>query len=340
MKKNWHHVFTIGLSALLLLGSLSACINTTEQTQQTKQTETVQQIETGDTGYITYCDVFGREQELSAENAKRVVALYGSFAEAWEEAGGTLVGVTEDAIKERNMDLGKDVAVVGSIKEPNFEEILALSPSLVILSADIAAQVDLEPALRQAGIPYAYFRVDTVEDYMEMIRIFSCVNGREDLYEQNAKPVYDKVQEIKTLVASQPNPTGLLIRAFSTGAKAKGADNQTGVIMQDLGVDNIVARHDSLLEDLSIEEIITEDPDYIFIITMGNEQEAFSALEKGVMANPAWADLTAVKQDKCYLLPKNLFHYKPNARWAESYAYLAKILYPNFAEEIDEIIAS
>ena len=337
MNKNRHRVCAIGLFALLLLGSLSACANTTEQT---KQTENAQQLETSKEGYIAYRDVFGREQELTAENAKRVVALYGSFAEAWEQAGGTLVGVTEDAIKERNMDLGEDVAMIGSVKEPNFEEIIALSPSLVLLSADVAAQVDLEPALQQAGIPYAYFRVDTIEDYMEMMRIFSCVNGREDLYEQNAKSVYDKVQEIKTLAASQPDPTGLLIRAFSTGAKAKGADNQTGVILQDLGVDNIAARHDNLLEDLSIEEIMTEDPDYIFIITMVNEQEALNALEKGIMANPAWAGLSAVQEDKCYLLPKDLFHYKPNARWAESYAYLAKILYPDLAEKIDEIIAS
>ncbi|MBM6828301.1 ABC transporter substrate-binding protein [Anaerotignum lactatifermentans] len=340
MKKNWHRMCTAGLSTLLLLFSLNACTNTAEQTQQTKQTEDTQQIEASDTGYIAYHDAFDREQELTAENAKRVVALYGSFAEAWELAGGTLVGVTEDAIEERNMDLGEDVAMIGSVKEPNFEEIIALSPSLVILSADVATQVNLEPALQQASIPYAYFRVDTVEDYVEMMHVFSYLNGREDLYEQNAESVYDKVQEIKALVTLQPNPTGLLIRAFSTGAKAKGADNQTGVIMRDLGVDNIVARHDSLLEDLSIEEIITEDPDYIFITTMGSEQAALTALEKGIMTNPAWAGLHAVQQDKCYVLPKDLFHYKPNARWAESYAYMAKILYPNLTEEIDNIMAT
>ena len=73
---------------------------------------------------------------------------------------------------------------------------------------------------------------------------------------------------------------------------------------------------------------------------MGEEQAALAALENGIMANPAWAGLTAVQQDKCYVLPKDLFHYKPNARWAESYAYMAKILYPDLTEEIDEIMAS
>lgn len=340
MKKIWYRALAAGLSALLLLGSLSACTNTAEQTENAENVENTQQTQSNDIGYIAYNDAFDRKQELTTENAKRVVALYGSFAEAWELAGGTLVGVTEDAIEERNMDLGEDVAMVGSVKEPNLEEIIALSPSLVILSGDIATQVDLEPALQQAGIPYAYFRVDTIEDYVEMMYTFCYLNRREDLYEQNAEAVYDKVREIKSLVASQPSPTGLLIRAYSTGAKAKGADNQTGVIMEDLGVDNIVTRHDSLLEDLSIEEIITEDPDFIFITTMGDEQTALDTLENGIMANPAWAGLTAVQQDQCYVLPKDLFHYKPNARWAESYAYMAKILYPDLTEEIDEIMAS
>lgn len=339
MKKIWYRAFAAGLSALLLLGSLSACgTNTAQSTEQTTEQTTQQDTQQADN--ISFTDALGNELELTTENMQRVVALYGSFAEAWELAGGTLVGVTEDAIEERNMQLGEDVSMIGSVKEPNLEEIIALSPSLVILSADVATQVDLEPALQQAGIPYAYFRVDTVGDYVEMMDVFCSLTGREDLYEQNAKSVYDKVQEIDALVASQPSPTGLLIRAFSTGAKAKGADNQTGVIMEELGVDNIVTRHDSLLEDLSIEEIITEDPDYIFITTMGEEQAALDALENGIMANPAWAGLTAVQQDKCYVLPKDLFHYKPNARWAESYAYMAKILYPDLTEEIDEIMAS
>ena len=64
-----------------------------------------------------------------------------------------------------------------------------------------------------------------------------------------------------------------------------------------------------------------------------------AALESGIMSNPAWEGLTAVQQDRCYVLPKDLFHYKPNARWAESYAYMAKLLYPELAEDIDAIMA-
>ena len=44
-------------------------------------------------------------------------------------------------------------------------------------------------------------------------------------------------------------------------------------------------------------------------------------------SNPAWQGLTAVKDDKFYVLEKELFHNKPNNRWGESYEILADILY-------------
>ena len=68
---------------------------------------------------------------------------------------------------------------------------------------------------------------------------------------------------------------------------------------------------------------------------MGDEAEALAYLEANFESNPAWAGLTAVKNDRVEVLPKELFHYKPNARWGESYAYLAKILYPDLAGQID-----
>lgn len=85
-----------------------------------------------------------------------------------------------------------------------------------------------------------------------------------------------------------------------------------------------------------MEEIISADPDFIFVITMGSSQEkALEYMTESLESNPAWTGLSAVKNKKYIVLPKNLFHYKPNAKWGESYAYLAKILYPDIASEIE-----
>ena len=100
-----------------------------------------------------------------------------------------------------------------------------------------------------------------------------------------------------------------------------------GIILDDLHCENIAEREDSLLEDISLEAVVSQDPEYIFISTMGDEAEAKSALEASWGQNPAWQALAAVQNGRVYYLPKELFHYKPNARWGESYAYLYQILY-------------
>ena len=84
-----------------------------------------------------------------------------------------------------------------------------------------------------------------------------------------------------------------------------------------------------------MEEIIAADPDAILVVTMGaSEEQAMAVMAERFESDPAWAGLSAVQSGRYLLLPKELFHYKPNARWGESYAYLAKILYPELAAEI------
>ena len=96
---------------------------------------------------------------------------------------------------------------------------------------------------------------------------------------------------------------------------------------------NIADDHPSMLEDLSLEEVIAADPDYIFVTTMGDEQKALDYLNGLIQQNPAWSELSAVKEDRYIVLPKDLFHYKPNNRWGESYQYLGEILYPELFHE-------
>ena len=258
---------------------------------------------------------------------RRVVSLYGSYAEAWAQAGGTLVGATEDAVSERGMDLG-EAQIIGTTKAPNLERILALDPDLVILSLDIAAQVSAAEVLEAAGVPCAAFRVDTWQDYARMMDVFTALTGRRDLYEAIVPPMEAAIAQTIASAQAQNAPTVLLLRAYSTGVKAKAEDNLAGAMLEDLGCVNIAARQPSLLEELTLEAIVVEDPDCIFISVMGGDEEAaLAVVEETLGQNPAWQGLTAVQEGRVYVLPRDLFHYKPNTRWAESYAYLYELLF-------------
>ena len=268
-----------------------------------------------------------RGAAIPATAPQRVVSLYGSYAEAWAQAGGTLVGATEDAVSERGMDLGT-AQIIGTTKAPNLERILALDPDLVILSLDIAAQVSAAEVLEAAGVPCAAFRVDTWQDYARMMDVFTALTGRRDLYEAIVPPMEAAIAQTIASAQAQNAPTVLLLRAYSTGVKAKADDNLAGAMLEDLGCVNIAARQPSLLEELTLEAIVVEDPDCIFISVMGGDEEAaLAVVEETLGQNPAWQGLTAVQEGRVYVLPRDLFHYKPNARWAESYAFLYELLF-------------
>lgn len=317
--------YSIGIAAFLALALLAGCAAAPEQKGTAADAAASPPA-------AAFTDALG--YEVTLESWDRVVSLYGSFAETWLLAGGTLAGTTEDAVTERGLDLGEDVAIVGSIKEPNFEEILALSPDFVILSADTASHVKLHEALTAAEVPHAYYQVDAFSDYLAMLEQFCQMTGREDLYQKNGLAVQEQIDAVLAAVEGRTGPSVLLLRAYATGAKAKGDDNLAGVILRDLGADNLVSRYEGLLEEVSLEEVVAADPDYLFITTMGDAEKAMNYLETTFAQSPAWAGLGAVQNGRCVQLPKELFHYKPNTRWGESYAYLAEILYPELAGQL------
>lgn len=290
-----------------------------------------EQQPTNDDNAYTFTDALG--QEITVNQPQRVVALMGSFAEIWLLAGGgdTLVGVTDDAFDGRDLDLADDIAVVGKFQTPNTEEILALDPDLVLLSAETTgtdSHVALKDALSSAGITAAYFSVTHFEDYLAMLKTCTQITGNTEAYQTNGLQVQENINTIIADNKLETEPSVLLMITYSGGIRPQRSDSMTGKMLADLGCHNIIDDYPSLLKDFSVEAIIEADPDYIFVIPMGNDEAAAQKnLTESIESNPAWNSLTAVQNGHYILLPKDKFLYKPNARWAESYAYLADLLH-------------
>lgn len=327
---NFKKILALLLVVLLLLAgcaSMSETISDTEISSEPQPESAVSEPENA--GNRTVTDSLGNTAELPDD--PRVISLYGSFAQCWLLSGGSLVGVTEDAVEEHGIEAGGDVTLVGTVKEPSLEQIAALAPDYVLLSADLTAHMELDAALTDMQIPHGYFRMDTFEDYDAMMQAFCALNDVSGtLYEQNVAEVRTEIGKIKAETAAALDegeaPRVLLLRAYSTGVKAKTNDNLAGVILDELGAYNIAYDSPSMLEELSVEAIIAADPDFIFVSTMGSAESAKAYMTESVESSPAWSELTAVKNDRYIYLPKDLFHYKPLNRWDESYAYLADCL--------------
>ena len=293
---------------------------------------------------VSATDALGRT--VTVESPKRVAALIGSFADVWCLAGGkdTLVAAADDTWTQFELGLPETVVNLGGVKEPSAEALLAAQPDFVIVSMDSdtnlpkisgviesapAADVDLLPTLEQAGIPTAYFEVSTFEDYLAMLEVCTRVTGRPELYEQYGEQVRAQVDAAVARAEGKEGPSVLYLRATGSSCKVKNSENSVlGEMLAALGCVNIADSDASLLEELSMEAILAADPERIFIVMQGSDQEKVrQTLESAVLSNPAWQQLSAVKNGRVYYMDQQLYNLKPNARWGEAYEKLAEILY-------------
>lgn len=304
-----------------------------DATQQEQQAPEAPAAEATAPGPVTFTDDMGNE--VTVDNPQRVVACMGSFANAWELAGGTLVGVSDDALTAAGWTIeSPDVATVGDFTAVNLEAIMALNPDFVIMTSGTggrggdSSQADLRDALVGAGIPVAYFEVTTFDDYERLMRTFTDITGRADLYEQNVAKVAEAIDGIVGAVPAENPPTALLLTTFSGGTRVQSSGTQTGAMLADLGVNNLADENKSLLKDFSLEAVIEMDPDFIFVIPMGNDAEAaMRNLEEATAANPAWGSLSAVQNGRYITLDPTLYLSKPNAQWDAAYQGLFNELY-------------
>ena len=279
---------------------------------------------------VTFTDALGRKVTVPKE-PQRVVALIGSFADVWMLAGGSVCATSEDAWEDFGLELPNAVNI-GGAHSPNLELIFSANPDFVIASASTSSNVEMKETLEAAGITVAYFDVDNFEDYLVMLDICTELTGRKDLYEKNGLEIQSRIEATKQNMEAHALPenqrTVLLLRAHSGSVKAKGSEGTIlGEMLADLGCINIADSDSSLLEALSVESVIRQEPYRIFVVTMGNDpQKAVDNLNQMMVENPAWGTLEAVAEGRLHLMDRKLFNIKPNAEWATSYEQLSEIL--------------
>lgn len=273
---------------------------------------------------ITFTDSIDRT--VTVADPQRVGICSGSLAECWQLAGGDIAATTRDAVTERNLNLPEDYIDLGSLKEPSLEAVLAADLDFLILMSSLPNHRAMAETLDKTGIAYAYFDVENFDDYLELMKVFTDITGRADLYEANAASLQPQIEAAIASGKREDAPTVLILRTSSSKVKALDSSFMVGGMLEEFGCVNIADSENGLLSDLSIEAIVKEDPDYIFVTCMGDLEEGQAQLEASLTSNPIWNTLQAVQNGRVFFLDKELFHNKPNARWGESYEILAELL--------------
>ena len=279
------------------------------------------------TAFTGFQDALGRE--VTVQQPRRVACLLGSFAQVWQLAGGEVIATADDAWDDLGLELPEDCVNLGNTKELSLELLLASQPDFIMASANTRQNLEWMETLEATGIPTAYFDVSDFEDYFHLLDLCTGITGRRDLFEKYGVEVQKQINSVLEQAETRGTaPSVLCMRASASSVTVKNSeDNVLGEMLKSLGCHNIADSDTSLLENLSMERILEADPDFIFLVQRGDDAEGMKAYVETMMAeNPAWQQLTAVKEGRLYFMDKNLYNLKPNHRWGEAYEKLEEIL--------------
>ena len=136
------------------------------------------------------------------------------------------------------------------------------------------------------------------------------------------------IEKSRLRLQTREAPKVLFLRASAYAVDVKNSEGVIlGSMLKNLGCINIADSDATLLENLSIERILEADPDFIFVVQQGDDGEGTREyVRQFLQEHPAWAQLTAVKNDNVHFLEKALFGLKPNHRWGQAYAIVEEIL--------------
>ena len=278
--------------------------------------------------------VFAAPKSLSSPKlpaTRKTVALSKSVAQMWLLAGGEISATTDDGLE---LEGAKNAVSVGGLTTASLEAILSVNPELVLMTLDIPLHKKIHASLRDFGIKTYIADVKSFSDYEKVMADFTALTGRKDLYDKNVVQVKREIEKVlkkagtPKVSATSADPTApatyLLLRVSSAKNKVL-KDHFGNEIFQAFGLKSIIS-DDSPLDEIGVEAIVNADPDYIFVVAQGEQKRADEAFYKAYKSNPAWAGLTAVKNDRVFMLPKELFNYKPNDRWAEAYEVVGNLI--------------
>lgn len=279
---------------------------------------------------------------------QRIVVLSPSFLELLAKVDGKVVGKASSNLVEVPA-MYKEIKNVGPIFDINTEEVVGLNPDLIIAYKGMHERyIHL---FEGNNIPVLVLKLQTYEDVIHSQLVLGKVCGEP----ANATAA---VQELKTKISTtlskmpktkkrigilHVTPQGVTLEKETTIAgccakelgcinivsEKKQTANQEAMPPKKTGKGNVYGMAVPNMVPFSLEYLVSEQPDIIFITYMGGMPEIKMCLAREVESNPAWSSLQAVQDKHVYFLPDKLFLTNPGLEYPEAIEFMAKKIYPD-----------
>jgi iron complex transport system substrate-binding protein len=317
--------------ALILVLSLAACAPNTaapdaSASPSPSATPSAEPSPSAADTAVTVTDMMGREVKLDAP-ATKVVALTAADCEILYAigAGSTVVGRGEYC------DYPEEVLSVASITsgdDTNAEQIIALTPDVVIMSEMAQTQEQID-ALENAGVRVLVTNADSIDGTYEAIELIGAVVGKTD----EATALVDSMKQVFDEISEKATGDGTQMIYFEVSPLEYGLWTAgSGTFMDELatmvGLKNAFADVEGWAE-ISQEQVIERNPDFIVTTTMSYDDASDPVQE--ILGRDGWQDVTAVKNAAVMQSTNHDEMTRPGPRLVDAVNSLYAFVYENKA---------
>ena len=303
------------LSAIFFLIMLAGCGNDNATSENSGE------------NFCVVTDDSGREVKLS-KKPERIVVTSASFLEPLHAVGGKVVG--RPTSKTKSPDFAQDAAEIGAVYQIDTEKLLACNPDLVIINKGMNER--LADVLNSNKIPFVVVDMKGYDSVKKNVEMFAAITGQPDT---GKKIVAEMDSKIKSVVEKLPQEKKRVAILHSTaqGLSVQLDNSIAGNVLKILGWENVASGMEAAKDSgdtapYSLETLIEQNPEIIFVTSMGNLDDIKSNMEKIISENAAWQTIPAIRENRFYYLPQDLFLLSPGINYPEAVEYVAKLIYP------------
>lgn len=280
----------------------------------------------GGNGNVTYTY---KDQTITMKAApKRVVELSAPLINIAYAVGGTSVArpETSSPIPEE----AKSLPTLGHVQNINMETLVGMKPDLVLGEKNQNSK--LESLLKSNKIPYLLIQYDGINDNVPLLKFMGRIYDQQAKADNVVKTYEEGVKAVEDKAAAKTPAKVAVLRATGKDVTAETPKSICASMVEMLKMDNVITSHkdiklDSKTVPYSLEQLSADDPDTIFIVTMGRQDEINKKLDESMRNNPSWAHLKAVQNNHVYFLEPDLFLMNPGIRTPEAMEKLYKLAY-------------
>lgn len=286
-----------------------------------------EKAQTADT-YLTVTDDADRVVTLS-KKPERIIPLSASFLEPLHTVDGKIIARV--SAKTGIPDEDKDLPQVGNVYNINLEKVIEQQPDLVIAYKGMNDK--FVSSFEDNGIPVIVLDMRTYDQVKHTVDIMGKITGATDKAANLISNMDSRIDAVKAKIPAEKRRIAIL-HSTSQNVTVQLESSIAGSVARILGFTNIAdgiapLENNPTAAPYSLETLVEQNPDIIFVTSMGKMETIKEAMMKNVESNPAWQTLPAVQAGKVYFLPQEMFLLSPGIHYPEAVETMAKLAYPD-----------